>query len=560
MEQRLRQQRNRLCFRVTLILLAVWIAVSAAYCAIILHNEKSSVQNRELENLSNAERRISSMVGVFDLEDYIYLNIMDLIYYDDNNSERNWDSQIIVIDDESSQTVLNTANKLVVKYGIKISVESTVNAYGFLDYNTIRNALSGEQYKKIENLLNIKCDDERHYEIVCTKFRFSLGEFIPLELKAVLTRGGDEWYISDEKVDTFTLEGNYKSGSEIYECSDMLRNTVPKDFLLGGAYSVDYISELTEEQREKPVETVSTGFAEYIFYASDFFYLNDSAFSDDEESYDQTDPYSNRSTTYVIQYAKKINLLQSCRARLGAGIAVIFVFFFAIGFILCLMIWKIVKVQTIQEQKREDLTNALAHDIKTPLFVISGYAYSLKENIDDSERDTYIDKIIDQTDAINALVHKMLNLSKLNSDKAALNRTEFDVYELVKEISDNFVKLPDKKTIKLTHSGNNLVNADRELIKTAVGNLIENAVKYSLPESVIEIDAADKTLSISNQSEPLTKTELKQIWQPYVRKDKSRAKNGNGLGLSIVKSIFDLHAIECEMKMKDTVLTCCVKF
>ena len=56
---------------------------------------------------------------------------------------------------------------------------------------------------------------------------------------------------------------------------------------------------------------------------------------------------------------------------------------------------------------------------------------------------------------------------------------------------------------------------------------------------------------VSNPSEPLSKNDLKQIWQPYIRKDKSRHKSGNGLGLSIVKSILELHGVKYEMTMKD---------
>jgi signal transduction histidine kinase len=73
----------------------------------------------------------------------------------------------------------------------------------------------------------------------------------------------------------------------------------------------------------------------------------------------------------------------------------------------------------------------LAHDIKTPVFVISGYAYSLKEDIDISERNFYIDNIIEEADEINDLVQKMLNFSKLDSYSMKLNKTEFDLFKAV---------------------------------------------------------------------------------------------------------------------------------
>ena len=178
----------------------------------------------------------------------------------------------------------------------------------------------------------------------------------------------------------------------------------------------------------------------------------------------------------------------------------------------------------------------------------------MQENIDSSERDSYLAKIIEQTEQINSLVHKMLNLSKLDSYKMTLNRTDFDLIDLVKDIQQDFTVLPDGKRLTLTHSGDNAVHADRELLRTALQNLIDNAVRYSLPGSEIRIHVTDKTLTIANESEPLTKTELRQIWQPYVRKDKSRHQKGNGLGLSIVKSILDLHGVKYDMTMKGSTL------
>ena len=242
------------------------------------------------------------------------------------------------------------------------------------------------------------------------------------------------------------------------------------------------------------------------------------------------------------------------------GVSITFVFLLTIALILCLMIWTMVKSQILQEQKRADMTGALAHDIKTPLFVISGYAYSLKEDIDSGERDEYLDNIIEQTEKINSLVHNMLNLSKLDSYTINLNRSDFDLYELTEETRSAYTSLPDGRSILLTHSGGNTINADAELIKTVVQNLTDNAVKYSKPKSEIKIDLTDKTLRISNPSENLSKAELRQIWQPYVRKDKSRSKKGNGLGLSIVKSILDLHGAKYEAQMKDGEFVCTVVF
>ena len=373
--------------------------------------------------------------------------------------------------------------------------------------------------------------------------------FIPLELKIVLVNGTDTRFTLDDNVAVFGLEENKIKDNEMFYSSDIKRNkrnTIPTEFITEKKYNPDMISSLPKEGKDQATAIVPEGGLDVIFYASDFLnYDNSSYISPDDD--------------WVIQYAKRTNLFDSCKKDLAIGVCMIFLFILIIAVILCVMIWHNVKAQNIQEQKRLDLTNKLAHDIKTPVFVISGYAYSLKEDIDRNERDFYIDNIIEEADEINDLVQKMLNFSKLDSYTMKLNKTEFDLFEAVQKTAEKYTALPENKTIALTQSGDNMICADRELMETVIQNLIDNAVKYSLPETEITIEVNGNTLSVSNQTEPLTKSELKQLWQPYYRKDKSRSKKGNGLGLSIVKSILDLHEAKYIVEMTGNILTITVK-
>ncbi len=539
MEKKLKKQRNRLYLRIILILVSVWLIVSAAYCAIRLYNATDDVQSRELGTLSYAKMEIAgSKHASFSIISLAMNNITN--GYINQVTDENFDSQLIVTDRKNKKTFVNTAGKLPVQFSFKLTNESSISDLGFLDYQGVLDSISGSQYREIKKYLTTERSDGKRYELVCTKFALKNVEFKPIEVVIALTDGNDDsWFVNDEIIKEYTLR--YDGMDEIiFECSEMRRNVIPKSFIIDGICSKDFISSLSKQEQNLSLgQFFSTPF-DYIFYATDFISSGD--------------------TPYFLQYAKQIRLLDLCGADLLAGSGIIFAFFLIIAVILCLMIWRTVRVQIIQEQKRSDLTNALAHDIKTPLFVISGYAYSLQENIDESERESYIQKIIDRADDINSLVQKMLNLSKLDSYAMTLNKTEFSLPELLREAVDSLPKLKNGKKITLKTEGDGEITADRELIKTAVQNLIENAVKYSLPESEIIITQSGKTLSISNECEPLNKSELKQIWQPYYRADKTRRKNGNGLGLSIVKSIFDLHKIRCETKMKDTRLTFEVRF
>lgn len=544
MEAKLKKQRNKLFLRVILILLAVWLTISAVFCVIRLNIEKTNAYNQELSDISLAKQVLTLGNGELEAVNYVFLNCFNIVYNEEDPSQK-FDSQIIITDRKNNQILADSKDSIGVRFSIKHEKDSLL-IVGLLNYHSIRDALSDEDLSAIETYLNTNRDDGNYYELVCTKMQIGV-ELIPLELKIVLVNGKDDRMTLDDNVAVFDLSGNMTEETYVYESGTLRRNTIPKSFLLEEKYNKDYIGSLNTEQRRNNVDMIRTGTFEYLFYSSD--YLN---YVDDVEG--------NYLESHRLQYAREINLLDNCKYDLFLGVSIAFVFFFTIAAILCIMIWRTVKAQIIQEQKRLDLTGALAHDIKTPLFVISGYAYSLKENIDENEREEYLDKIIEQTDEVNDLVHKMLNFSKLDSYSMTLNKTDFDLSELAREIADDHGALPDHKSIVFNHSGDNTINADKELVKTALQNLIDNAIQYSLPDSEITIDVKDKCFSVSNRAEPLTKAELKQIRQPYMRKDKSRSRKGNGLGLSIVQSIAEQHDARFEMEMKDDILTCSITF
>lgn len=549
MDKQLKKQRNKIFLRVSLVLLAVWLLVSAFYISFCLYNEYTNSQNAVLSKQTNLERAFNNKSEIN--QKYKYNTVpsgalfKELSGFIDEGLLKDSNSQLVVIENDTGTVIADTAGeKEIVKLGYKYEGYNSIG-YGLIDLQKIRDSLTDEQFKEITDYLTIKRNDGKKYELVCTKFQFVYYDVIPLELKVIINSGSDMWYISDEIVASYPLDENTVARVEILECNDMLRNTIPTDLLLNKTYNEDYIGQLTDEQLEKSFDKISTGFLNYVFYFSE---VNQLKTGEDE------------TTDILIRFAKHVNLGKECNRRILIGVSVIFLFFFLIALVLCFMIWKMVKSQIIQEKKRADLTNALAHDIKTPLFVISGCAYSMKDGIDGDERGDYLDKIINQTDNINEMVHKMLNLSKLDSYMMKLNKTDFDLFALVEEVCENYVHLPDGKQLSLSHSGDNTVNADRELIKTAVQNLTDNAVKYSTPQGVIKVEVTGKRLVISNPSEPLSKAEIKQLWEPYARKDKSRSKSGNGLGLAIVKSILDLHKAKYGMYMKASVLTFYAEF
>lgn len=548
MERRLKKERNKLYLRITLIMLTVWLTVSIVFCTIFLNVKKYKIQNEELMNISTFTKFLTLVYNEMNHLDVdkSFLEKYDLVY-DEQNEENNYKTQLIISDKKANKVVVDTTKTVGVRFLLKGTDDYSPEAYGLINYDSIRGKLNEEQYNYIKKLLSTTRNDGNYYELICTKLQFRGLYIIPLELKLVLVDGKDKRFVIDDNVETFDLSENIIKKAAVFDSSDVARNKIPNSFILNKEFNNDYISSLNNEQKKQHAVMEPTGFLEYIVYVSNY------------QDFEGGSEYETENIL-LFQYAKRINLFDYCKDELIINIAVIFLFFLTIAVILCVMIWRTVKTQIIEEHKRIEFTNALAHDIKTPLFVISGYAYSLKEDIDSGERDIYIDKILDQSDSINSLVHNMLDLSKLDSYSVKLNLSEFDLSELVNDITKNYIKLPDNKTIKVSVSGNNIIKADRELVKQAVENLIDNAVIYSLPDSKIEIEVESKSFSVSNRCDNLTKADLKNLTQPYYRKDKSRNRKGNGLGLSIVKSIADLHNTKLIIKLKNDIISFKISF
>ena len=139
MEQRLKKQRNRLFLRVSLILIAVWLTVSATYCVIRLNAEDADVQNRELANLSYAKQQMSTAVVSVDAVGVLLTNTNAL--YSEENS---YDSQFVVTDKEIDNLIIDTAGKVLVSFTAKTSAENTDSVSGYVEYKAVHDVLKKE--------------------------------------------------------------------------------------------------------------------------------------------------------------------------------------------------------------------------------------------------------------------------------------------------------------------------------------------------------------------------------------------------------------------------------
>lgn len=207
------------------------------------------------------------------------------------------------------------------------------------------------------------------------------------------------------------------------------------------------------------------------------------------------------------------------------------------------------------EDYRITMTNTMAHDLKSPLMSISGYAENLKANINTDKKEYYADSILENVTYMNDIIANVLELSKVETATVKLNRTDIAVEEIVQNVANHYKDAMEEKSLKLELEGSLTIKADEKLMQQVFDNLITNAIKYSNEGTTIKVELTKKRrkskITFTNVSTEEIGKAAENLWKPFVKGDNSRSnKQGTGVGLSIVKNIIELHGyglkLSCE--------------
>ena len=186
------------------------------------------------------------------------------------------------------------------------------------------------------------------------------------------------------------------------------------------------------------------------------------------------------------------------------------------------------------EDYQRDLTDHLAHDIKTPLMAISGYAENvLNCKLSEDEQKKYLSSILDNVAFADSLVSRTLYLNHMGEKRAA-KPEPVQLEELVKEAFGRYELMLEQKRLTCNLSGSAEITADRTALETIIENLISNAVKYTPEGEKVTVTLDNKRLTVTNTVSE--KLDTKDLTRPFVRGDSARSNtSGNGLGLSIAE-------------------------
>ena len=217
-----------------------------------------------------------------------------------------------------------------------------------------------------------------------------------------------------------------------------------------------------------------------------------------------------------------------------------------------------------QENYRREFLGNISHELKTPLFTIQGYILTLVEGgalKDKKVREKYLRRAAKGVDRIISIVKDLDLITQFESGIKTVDRSEFNIYELIVNVYDllEFESEKNNISLKLENIKDPLiyVNADQERILQVLTNLIVNSIKYGTNNGYTEILVEDYNkekviVRVIDNGEGIEQEHLPRLFERFYRIDKnrSRKKGGSGLGLSIVKHIIEAHQEEIFVESK----------
>ena len=208
-----------------------------------------------------------------------------------------------------------------------------------------------------------------------------------------------------------------------------------------------------------------------------------------------------------------------------------------------------------RNMKTELITN-VSHDLKTPLTAIITYVDLLKkEDLTDEERREYVDTLEKKSNRLKVLIEDLFEVSKATTDNLVMNYAEVDLVNLIKEVRlenedkitssslDFRWNLPEEKCI---------LRLDPQRTFRVIDNLVQNILKYSMPNSRVYIALQDQTTQVTVSFKNMSAVEMnftpEEITERFARGDLSRNTEGSGLGLAIAQSFTELQGGEFKVE------------
>src|SRR6266487_2742666 len=188
----------------------------------------------------------------------------------------------------------------------------------------------------------------------------------------------------------------------------------------------------------------------------------------------------------------------------------------------------------------------LAHELRTPIANILGEAQvALTRDRTSDEYREVIESTVGECERLSGIVDNLLFVARVDAAREPIARKQFDARAAVEKIATFYQTIAEDHHVAISCSGEGQTYADPALFERAVGNLVDNALRFTPGNGSIQIvlaqHAADFEVAVSDNGCGIAPEHLPRVFDRFYRAESSRSADGAGLGLALVKSIVDLH-------------------
>jgi two-component system heavy metal sensor histidine kinase CusS len=188
----------------------------------------------------------------------------------------------------------------------------------------------------------------------------------------------------------------------------------------------------------------------------------------------------------------------------------------------------------------------LAHELRTPIANMLGEAQvALTRERSAAEYRETLESTVAECERLSRIVDNLLFVARVDAAREPIARKRFDARAAVEKIAEFYQTAADDRHVTITCSGNGQICADPDLFERAVGNLVDNALRFTAEHGSIRVAVSkhnsDFQVTVNDNGSGIAAEHLPRVFDRFYRAESSRGSDGAGLGLALVKSIMELH-------------------